>query len=78
MFARFIDPERFPKTAFFNIGFTYFYSFMSIGLLAVDLGFSKKNESEENLEKQNSVSTVMSVLWNFVYWGSLVHGSLLG
>lgn len=50
LFSRYADSDRFPKTAFFNIGGSLFYSLASIGFLAVDLGFTLRNRAYENLE----------------------------
>lgn len=54
IFARYVDSERFPLSAYFNIGMTYFYSLMSMGILAVDLGFSLYNRETQSLEEQES------------------------
>eukprot|EP00347_Sterkiella_histriomuscorum_P020171 403338832 len=77
IFARYVDSEKFPISAYFNIGMTYFYSLMSIGILAVDLGFSLYNRETQSLEEQESYQTLMKVLWNIIYWGSLTHGTFL-
>lgn len=50
IFARYVDSEKFPPSAYFNIGFTYFYSLMSIGILSVDLAFSLYNRAEDDEE----------------------------
>ena len=77
MFARYVDLERFPASAFFNIGFIYLYSFMSIGMLAVDLSFSLYNRSRNDEEQQAKDESVLRIVWNVIYWGSMVHGSIL-
>lgn len=77
MFARYVDLERFPTSAFFNIGFIYLYSFMSIGMLAVDLSFTLYNRDRNDLQQQQADESILYILWNIIYWGSLVHGSIL-
>lgn len=51
IFARYVNLEKFPYSAFFSIGFTFFFSLSSIGLLAVDLSFSLYNQENENKEE---------------------------
>ena len=51
IFARYVDSEKFPFSAYFNIGMTYFYSLMSMGILAVDLGFSLYNRAYQLKEE---------------------------
>lgn len=77
IFARYADPERFPFSGYFNIGMTYLFSFMSIGVLSIDLGFSLYNKETDNKEEQESYHTLMRILWNLIYWGSLLHGTVL-
>ena len=40
VFARYVDSERFPISAYFQVGVIYFLSLCSIGLLAIDLSFT--------------------------------------
>ena len=40
IFARYVDSEKFPLSAYYNIGMCYFFSLSSIGLLGVDLAFT--------------------------------------
>lgn len=49
IFARYADSEKFPISAYLNIGMTYFYSLSSIGMLAVDLGFTLYNRENNNI-----------------------------
>lgn len=49
IFSRYADLEKFPVSAFFNIGMTYFFSLSSIGLLAIDLGFTLNNKYYDDL-----------------------------
>jgi hypothetical protein len=45
IFLRYASPERFPVSAFINIGLTYFFSFCTLGFLAVDIAFSQFNKA---------------------------------
>ena len=56
---------------------TFFLTFVMIGLLSIDLGFTINNRTHDDWQAQEKHKTFMSFLWNFVYWGSLVHGTLL-
>lgn len=60
-------------SAFINIGLTYFLSLSSIGLLGLDLAFTlySRNNSESARHE-----TELVILWNIVYWGSLVTGTI--
>ncbi len=40
VFARYVDSEMFPPSAYFQVGIIYFLSLSSIGLLAIDLSFT--------------------------------------
>lgn len=50
IFARYVDTEKFPPSAFYNIGMTFFLSMSSIGLLAVDLSFTLFNRAKDDVE----------------------------
>jgi hypothetical protein len=77
MFARYADLEKFPKSAFFNIGMTYFFAFSSIGLLSIDLGFTLLNKEANNEADQENHAILMAVMWNVIYWGGILHGTIL-
>jgi cytochrome c biogenesis protein CcdA len=51
VFARYVDSERFPISAFFQVGIIYFLSLCSIGLLAVDIAFTLRNRYYQDLEE---------------------------
>ena len=40
VFARYVDSERFPLSAYIHVGVIFFLSLCSIGLLAIDLSFT--------------------------------------
>ena len=46
LFARYADMERFPVSAYVNIGLTYLLSLSSIGLLGIDLAYTLKMRSQ--------------------------------
>jgi hypothetical protein len=50
VFARYVDSERFPVSAFFQVGIIYFFSLSSIGLLAIDLSFTLKYREDDDYE----------------------------
>ena len=75
LFARYADTERFPTSAFVNIGLTYLLSLSSIGLLGLDLAFTLRDRVD-NDSNSKVFGTEVSVLWNIVYWGSLVSGTI--
>jgi hypothetical protein len=75
LFARYADTERFPTSAFANIGATYLLSLSSIGLLALDLAFTLRDRDDKDTSSK-IYETELSVLWNIVYWGSLVTGTI--
>lgn len=74
MFARYADAERFPISAYLNIGMVFILSFSSIGLLGLDLAFTLRDR--EDGIGQKIYDTEVSILWNIVYWGSLVFGTI--
>lgn len=43
IFLRYSAPQRFPLSAYINIGLTYFFSFCTIGFLAIDVAFTRYN-----------------------------------
>lgn len=45
LFARYADAERFPLSAYLNIGLTYLLSLSSLGLLGIDLAFTLKDRA---------------------------------
>lgn len=49
---RYADTERFPKTAFFNIGCSMMWSLSSIGFLGIDLGFTLRNRQDGDAASQ--------------------------
>ena len=46
LFARYADIERFPISAYINIGLTYFLSLTSIGLLGIDLAYTLTHRAD--------------------------------
>jgi hypothetical protein len=74
LFARYADSERFPLSAYLNIGLTYLLSLSSLGLLGIDLAFTLKDRAQGIDQKVFETET--GVLWNIVYWGSLVSGTV--
>lgn len=70
IFARYVDLEKFPISAFYNIGMTYFLTFSMIGVLSIDLGFTISNKTNLNMEEQRRLDRLMAILWNIIYWGS--------
>jgi hypothetical protein len=42
LFARYADTERFPISAYINIGLTSILSLASVGLLGIDLAYTLK------------------------------------
>ena len=62
-------------SAFVNIGITLFLSLSSLGLLGIDLAFTLKDRSDGG--GQQLYETEIAVLWNIVYFGSLVTGTVL-
>ncbi len=76
LFARYVSLERFPISAFVNIGLTYLLSLSSLGLLGLDLAYTLYTRGGDDrnilLEYQGEVR----VLWTIVYWGSLATGTI--
>lgn len=77
VFAMFVDSERFPVSAYFQIGAIYFLSFCSIGLLAIDLAFTLEDRYYGDLDSIKTHKTFLTLMWNIIYWGSLLFGSIL-
>eukprot|EP00347_Sterkiella_histriomuscorum_P021826 403332633 len=77
IFARYVDREKFPISAFFNIGMTFFFSFSSIGILSMDLAFTLNHKYHNDLKEQEKHDTLKKILWNLIYWGSLLFGTVL-
>jgi hypothetical protein len=50
VFARYVDSERFPFSAYFQVGIIYFLSLCSIGLLAIDLSFTLQDRYQNDLD----------------------------
>jgi hypothetical protein len=75
IFARYVDTQRFPTSAYFNISLIYLLSLSSLGLLGLDLAYTLY--ARESQEEQPH-SQAVSILWNVVYWGSMVTGSIFG
>ena len=73
LFARYADEDRFPTSAYANIGLTYLLSLSSIGLLGLDLAFTLRDRADAT---SPVYETELSILWNIVYWGSLVSGTV--
>lgn len=49
VFARYVDSESFPPSAYFQVGIIYFLSLSSIGLLAIDLSFTLQDRALDDL-----------------------------
>jgi hypothetical protein len=75
LFARYADLERFPISAYVNIGVIMILSLSSIGLLGLDLGYTLRDRKTGE-EGEKIYENQVSILWNIVYWGSLVFGSI--
>lgn len=74
LFSRYADLERFPTSAYLNIGLTYLLSLSSIGLLGLDLAYTIRDR-QDGIESK-IYETETAVLWNIVYWGSLITGTV--
>jgi hypothetical protein len=46
LFAKYADLNRFPISAFLNIGMVYVLSISSIGLLGLDLAFTLRDRED--------------------------------
>ena len=77
VFARYVDSERFPISAYFHVGIIFFLSLCSIGLLAIDLSFTLVDRYENDLESLNRSKYFIVGMWNVIYWGSMLFGSVL-
>ena len=74
LFARYADTERFPISAYINIGLTNVLSLSSVGLLGIDLAYTLKVRKNNTPSEEQDINA--AVLWNIVYWGSLLFGSV--
>ena len=73
----YIDKEFCPWSGYFVIGGCFFFSFTMVGLLATDLSFTLKNQSQERLTSQLTFNSWMNVAWQIVYWSNFLFGTLL-
>lgn len=72
VFCRYSSKQKFPKTAYLNIGLTMFFSLASIGILATDVGFTLYYEHENDIESQVDHHDLMYIFWNILYWGNII------
>lgn len=77
LFLRYASPDRFPISAFINIGLTYFFSLCTLGFLAVDIAFTRYNEVTEDSIEQEEFLTAMRTVWNIVYFGNIICGTVV-
>jgi len=77
IFLRYVSTEKFPVSAFFNIGITYFFAFSKIGMLAVDLAFTRYNRDHDLGQHQEGFIVFMTVVWNVLYFGNIIFGTFL-
>lgn len=77
IFLRYSAPERFPISAYLNIGLTYFFSFCTIGFLAIDIAFTRFNKKNDLVQEQISFLSAMTFVWNVVYFGNIICGTVL-
>ncbi len=77
VFARYTDSERFPFSAYIHVGFIFFFSLLSIGLLAIDLSFTLQDRVRNDLAQLEKSKYFIVIMWNIIYWGSLLFGSIL-
>jgi len=75
--ARYVWLEHFPPSAFLNIGAAFVLSFFQIGLAATDIAFTRKSRANANHESHEQLQDLMRALWFFVYWGTVLTGSVL-
>ena len=79
IFARFACLEHFPFSAFLYIGALFVLSFFQISLAAIDIAFTKRNRVLNvslDSDQAQSLKTAMNTLWNIVFWGSTLIGSV--
>jgi len=74
LIARYASLDRFPVSAFINIGLNYLLAFSSYGVLALDLAFTLY--ARKGGQEGHAYKTEVFILWNIVYWGSWVIGKL--
>ena len=74
LFARYASLDRFPVSAFINIGLIYLLAFSSFGLLGLDLAYTLY--ARKIGQDGQAYKTEVGILWNIVYWGSLVTGTV--
>ena len=77
IFLRYSATERFPISAYINIGLTYFFSFCTIGFLAIDIAFTRFNKKKNLLQEQIGFLQAMTVVWNVVYFGNIICGTVM-
>jgi len=77
VFARYVDSERFPISAYFHVGVIFLLSLCSIGLMAIDLSFTLVDRYQNDLESLNKSKYFIVGMWNVIYWGSMLFGSVL-
>mmetsp|Transcript_33362 Transcript_33362/g.24110 ORF Transcript_33362/g.24110 Transcript_33362/m.24110 type:complete len:116 (+) Transcript_33362:187-534(+) len=77
MLARYTSTEMFPFEAYIVLGTAYWFGFMSIGLLAVDLSFTLFNQANSDIENQDNLDRIMNGTWSAVYWGNIIMGSFV-
>ena len=51
-------------------------SLSSVGLLAIDLAFTLRDQNNNDLKELQKHQTFISILWNVIYWGSLLFGTI--
>lgn len=74
LFTRYADTDRFPVSAYINIGLTNVLSLSSVGLLGIDLAYTLKVRKNNTASQEEEIDA--AVLWNIVYWGSLLFGTV--
>ena len=73
---KYASPDKFGCMAYFFHGITFMFSFVMMGLLATDLAFTLRHRHSQDEESQKQLNYAMDILWQVVYWGNLLFGSL--